>query len=232
MKKLLMLGLGVAAAAGGLIGTPAQAGYGPSVWCNDGGTAPGGREVPILSSPITLAAEIDPGEVWVCYSTTPQGAPGGITGGAIRVKYAAGSSTVSVTTSMYCVPDSGVNYALTCNSGPNGAAVGSIGYATGTTTFAQSTGGPCLWVMGTQYLSTCTSGMKASYYSGDAPSVSTHSTGVCLVSGGSTCHAWLTGVKVTAGYDSANPLVRIDGPFVNQGVDVPSTCYGVLASCP
>lgn len=213
---LVVLAGGLAA----LAGAPALAGSGSSTWCDNGA----GGEYPILESPITLAAQKDSNAVSLCYSTTPQGAPGGVTGGIVQVNWQTDTSALHVTAQVMCLADPGVNFAPVCGTGANGASAGTVSATPGTTTYAATNGGPCLWVLGAQYLSTCSSAATASVNTADAPSASLVGTTQCLVQVGATCYAYLTGVKITSGCD-ANPTVSIytaaTGP---RTADLPRAC--------
>lgn len=92
-----------------IAGTPASAGTSWSTLCSDG---IGYLEMPILTTPITLAAEIawapggDHQTVWLCYSTTPVGQPGTITGGALAVDiWANTTNNPGVYVGLGCYPD-------------------------------------------------------------------------------------------------------------------------------
>lgn len=96
----------------GLTAVPAAAGTGPSEACNDGV----GNGIPILTSPITVSVEVSPldsvghGTLWVCYSTTPQGTPGGLSGGAVLIDVWTNTGTVSpgAYVALLCFPDPAV----------------------------------------------------------------------------------------------------------------------------
>lgn len=229
MRKAITAAVVVAlAAAGALVAAPAEAGEYWSPTCNNGV----GNETPLLTWPVTLGVQRNAdGSVYVCYSTTPQGSPGGV-GGMLWVIPSSDVSTVTVRARVVCYPDIGAVVAPACDTNTNGASVGSPSYGSGSTTYVSDTGGPCLWVLGTQYLSTCSSRVSATYYASDGPGISTPSTGVCLLSAGSTCHAYLSGVKVTSGNDSTKPLLSVESPHGKRDVDAPLTCHGVLAACP
>lgn len=66
----------------------AVAGEGWSEGCTDGSTKPGGTEIPIVSSPVTLNLEAgvdNGGYVQVCYSTTAEGSSApAVTGGMVE----------------------------------------------------------------------------------------------------------------------------------------------------
>ena len=202
-----------------LVGLPAaHAGSGASTAC----------PTTVLRSPFTIGTGgPGNGDVMVCFSTTPYGAGGGA-GGSIFVSPDASTSTATVTITVICDEDGQVW--PSCDT-TNGASAGSVSRPT--TYSAEDSGGPCLWVLGTQYLSSCSSQTAASFNPGDAPAVTTPSTGICLLSAGSTCYAYLSGVVVRAGYDSTAPTVRITTSYTgSKDVNVSPTCYAVLASCP
>ena len=90
---------------------PAAAGTGTSTHCSDG---IGYREIPILTSPVTVGVEINRapaiGEsqyLLICYSTTAVGQPGVVTGGAIAVHVVPGANTVypGAYVGLGCYPD-------------------------------------------------------------------------------------------------------------------------------
>ena len=227
MKRIIAALLLLLGAAAVVVGAPARAGTGYSQACENGY---GGTEYVVMTQPMTLGVQTGPGYANLCLSTTSWGQPGGA-GGIVQVRYAYSTAGASVTVASTCAPDTPSIVWPSCDTGDSGAGAGSVSRPT--TYSAQDTGGPCLWVLGTQYLSSCTSATKASYNPADGPSVGTPSTGICLLSAGSTCYAYLAGVVVRAGYDSA-PTVRLETPFTGSPVDVnvPQTCYAVLASCP
>ena len=86
--RTIVAAVGAAALLAGLTATPASAGTGSSTWCSDG---IGYREVPILTSPVTVGVEVahPPGSneqyVLICYSTSAVGQPASITSGAIAL---------------------------------------------------------------------------------------------------------------------------------------------------
>jgi hypothetical protein len=96
--------------------SPAQAGTGVANWCGDGATQPGGRDIPILASPITVGVEIqnDPTsigtqQVRVCFSDTPEGQPSRVVGGEVAVAVVADGSISGpdVFVRLECIPDIG-----------------------------------------------------------------------------------------------------------------------------
>jgi hypothetical protein len=103
----------------GLAAAPASAGTGASTWCNDGS---GWRELAILSSPVTVGVEVfnPPGVGWemtiICYSASPAGTPGGLTGGALflDLRTVPGTTYPGVYADPRCDADPEVGVAPTC----------------------------------------------------------------------------------------------------------------------
>lgn len=120
---------------------PAHAGTGTSHWCADGNTRSGGRDIPILDSPVTVGIELLDGPtatgynaVRICFSDTPYGQPSRTAGGSIAVAW--GSDTGTIQPGAYvrleCLPDLGPSGVWpTCESS-TGAFVtpGDLGVAT------------------------------------------------------------------------------------------------------
>jgi hypothetical protein len=217
-------------AAGVLVGAPAHAGSGPSQLCDDGT----GTEHPIITNPITLSTEVDSTAVGICWSTTPLGTPGGVTGGLIAVYWNASTSTMTVTMSGVCQPDSGVVVSPTCNVTTTGASAGSAsesGNWTTTHSYASDTGGPCLWVLGTQELATCTSAAQVTYAAGDLPQEQTDGVNHCLMNVNGTCFVSTTGVTIWTGYNTMEPTLEINTTYTgDRQVNIPQECLGVFNS--
>lgn len=112
----------------GLTAAPATAGTGASTYCTDGSAY---REIPILTSPVTVTAEVfrTPGGneqlVLICYSTTPPGQPGTVTGGALAVHVLTDTSTAfpGAYVGLGCYPDYATGVGPACTVG-NSANVG------------------------------------------------------------------------------------------------------------
>jgi hypothetical protein len=126
----------------------ASAGTGPSASMCDGTT------VPVVSAPVTVALRFvesptdDVNRLIVCYSTTADGAPGGVTGGAIYVDYGydTGTPFLGAYANAYCLPDPGVVFAPSCTL-LNGVFVNTAFLPTATvtpTTCILSLGATCL----------------------------------------------------------------------------------------
>ena len=87
VRSLLSV-LGAATLFAGLTAFPANAGTGSSTWCSDG---QGYREIPILTSPVTVGIEIEhpPGlqhqKIFLCYSSNAVGEPSTVAGGVITL---------------------------------------------------------------------------------------------------------------------------------------------------
>lgn len=104
--------------------TSAQAGTGPSNWCHDG---IGQREIPVIESPVVIAVEVNinptgPRDlILLCYSTTPAGAPNGLSGGAIVIDVQKDTATASPSAyaTLLCFPDPS-GFGTTCHL-PSGA---------------------------------------------------------------------------------------------------------------
>lgn len=84
----------------------------PSDWCRDG--TPGQTEIPVLTSPIYVAAQINPTlpHVEVCYSTDPA-APGVASGAIGVITYP--EPPHGRTLWAYCASDPGVRQPVDCN---------------------------------------------------------------------------------------------------------------------
>ena len=89
---------------------PAAAGTGASKNCSDG---LGYREVPILTSPVTVGLEVQHApssagqRVWICYSTAGVGQPAYLTSGGISIDFPAATSTAypGAYVVLNCYPD-------------------------------------------------------------------------------------------------------------------------------
>jgi hypothetical protein len=228
MRKVITSAIAVALAAlGAVVGVPAHAGTPVSPGCDNGA----GEEHPIITNPITLSIQRDSTSIGICYSTTPLGAPGGITGGGIAVYWNVNAGTTTVTTNAWCLPDDGVVFGPTCTVNTTGVSGGTPGVSTATMTYVADTGGPCLWVLGTQYLPTCTGSASVTIDRADGPNVAGGVTpgapppgGSCIVQVGSMCTVSLTLIKVTAGCDPGPTVVIDTTPTGPKPVDLPKEC--------
>jgi hypothetical protein len=99
----------------GLVG--AQPGRASSNYCNDGLTSPGGKEVALITSPITLGVEVgtNPPNAMLCYSTGSPGAGNTVTGGDIHPYV--GASPTSGGAIVFCGADPNVVVPVNCNNG-------------------------------------------------------------------------------------------------------------------
>lgn len=117
LGRVLVSVAATVAVLGGLA-SPASAGTPYSTWCSDG---IGFLEIPILTSPITLAAEVNraPGgniqQLQLCYSTTAYGVPGGVIGGNVLIRYDITTNPATFRLTVQCNPDSGISVGpITC----------------------------------------------------------------------------------------------------------------------
>jgi hypothetical protein len=153
MRMRALLVAAVTAALVPVLAPVAQAGQTFSTWCSDGTTAPGGREIPILTSPITLGAEIwsSPTDlthqvIQLCFSDSPVGTPSRVSGGTIQVVVDTSTSTAmpSAYVTLNCAADGGTF--LTCNNSTGATATpGDLGVSTPpSTTCLVSIGSGCV----------------------------------------------------------------------------------------
>ena len=130
----------VAAASAALVpvlAPAALAGTSYSTWCSDGAIG-SGREIPILTSPITVGAEVlnSPTDlthqtISICFSDTPVGTPSNVSGGIIQLIVDTNTSTAtpSAFVTLGCAPDGGTF--LGCNNATGAAATpGDLGIST------------------------------------------------------------------------------------------------------
>jgi hypothetical protein len=114
MKRIIAIAFLVLSTLG-LVGSPPS--RATSSYCNDGLSSPGGKEVALITSPITLGVEIGPNppNVMLCYSTGAAGAGNTVAGGDIHPY--AGAGTTSGGAVLYCGSDPNVVVPINCNSG-------------------------------------------------------------------------------------------------------------------
>jgi hypothetical protein len=118
MRIRMLLAATVATLLVPVLAAPASAGTGTANWCGDGITGPGGTDIPVLTSPLTVGVEIfrDPlnagmQQVRVCFSDTPPGQPSMVVGGevALGVWTDTGTATPGGYVRLECIPDIGMS---------------------------------------------------------------------------------------------------------------------------
>jgi hypothetical protein len=110
--------ISVLASATVFVAGPTSAGTPYSGLCSDGN---GLVETPVMTSPFTIAAEVsgvtaNAQQIQLCYSTTPENSPGGVTGGWVVVHsdLVVGLTENTVRVTVTCQSDSGVTLPVNC----------------------------------------------------------------------------------------------------------------------
>ncbi len=129
MRARALLIAAVTAALVPALAPAAHAGVSYSTWCSDGATGVGGREISILTTPVTIGAEIfsSPTDlnhqvIQLCFSDSAVGTPSRVSGGVIQliVDTTASTATPSAFVTLGCGVDGGVF--IGCNNTTGAAA--------------------------------------------------------------------------------------------------------------
>jgi hypothetical protein len=119
----------VAAVTAALVPALAPVAQADTAWCSDNTTSPGGREISVLTSPITVGVElnrsptnVDYQVLLICFSDSPAGTPSRVSGGVIQVFVDTNTSTAtpSAYVTPVCVPNGGTFFS--CNNTTGAAA--------------------------------------------------------------------------------------------------------------